>query len=414
MRWLLLALTLMLSGLLFASDSAAGAGTGDISGRIFLDLNENGQFDGADIPVSGETIRATGPQFLQVPTNGDGTFLLSDLMPGDYTVAPESLPCADYLHNNWVGEYIQGWCPTNAPAPVNVTVTDGGTASALIAIAGVPGRLGGRLWLDGEAAPDGTPITARAGDTTCAEGQARRTRLGSGVTVADFELIFPAAPSDPTCEGASISLFAGDRMFAQTSRLAIWSHSLMSWQYSTGFFSNADYALPLVFGLSAATNVAPPFSVRAVIGGHLCGGASSSGGDIYGLIILSDDIRLGCGVNNTPVTICLGNRATTEQRAWVAELGQFWAVNLEAGAEPCPIPARIGDGDCDGNVTLADIVLQLKAFAGIATSVPCSADADTNCDGQLALTDAIPVLSFLASDPLPGQGNCPAVGQTNA
>ena len=95
--------------------------------------------------------------------------------------------------------------------------------------------------------------------------------LNQQVTVTEFDLTFRR-----TCRDSNISLFAGDREFAQTTGEEVWHDAIDSWNFADNYFSNHEYDSPAfdpffagVSGTSGST------SVRALIGDVLCGAGAT-------------------------------------------------------------------------------------------------------------------------------------------
>lgn len=65
-------------------------------------------------------------------------------------------------------------------------------------------------------------------------------------------------------------------------------------------------------------------------------------------------------------------------------------------AVPDPGPPPRGDVDCDGAVTMLDVIFALHDLA-LGTGIPdCPGTADTNCDGKFDVADVIPMLQQVA------------------
>ena len=78
------------------SDTGIFLGLATLEGVAFLDINTDDQFDLNDEPLEGYIVRVEGPGgVVEVPVNADGSYSVSDLVPGEgYTVSllnPESL-----------------------------------------------------------------------------------------------------------------------------------------------------------------------------------------------------------------------------------------------------------------------------------------------------------------------------------
>jgi hypothetical protein len=272
---------------------------------------------------------------------------------------------------------------------------------------GLVGHLGGRLWLDGVPPPTGTVIQARSGDIVCAGTTAIRRTLNQQVTVTEFNLTFGRACRDSN----NISLFAGDRVFARTTGQEVWHDAIDSWDFADNYFSNHEYRAPEIDPFFAHVDgISGSTSVRALIGGVLCGaGATGVSHGVYGLVILPDEVRPGCGVLNSPISFCIGGRLADFTGYWnTSEL--YFPPTLNPTGTPCPVDVLMGDGNCDGAVTLADVMDGLQAAVD-GSGVPCAGEQNTDCNFGASIADLLPVLRYLAGVPDPGTAQCAAVGE---
>jgi hypothetical protein len=273
-----------------------------------------------------------------------------------------------------------------------------------VPLTGLVGHLGGRLWLDGVPARSGTAITARSGDIMCASGVITQRHFGNGATVAEFGLTFGRA-----CVDDDIALFAGNRKFAETTGSEVWRDSIDSWNFGDEYFSDHEYRSPDFYPFFAGLSDTGRVSVRALIGDVFCGGATTYGSSVFGLIVLPEEVRTGCGVTNSAVSLCLGGRLADKTAYWNTSEAYF-PPTLSPTDTPCPVPVPMGDGDCDGTVTIADAMLGLRSIID-GTDAPCAPEAETDCDGDLGPSNILPVLRYLAGIPIVPTGDCPAVGQ---
>ena len=400
-------------GVVAHSGSTSADATGELSGQVFADTDSDGTFGDADVPMAGFALSISGPTQGCAPacanaTSDDtGAFRVANLPPGDYTIRMlTGYMCADPLRTNWLGEYIQGFC-THDPLTAPVTVEAGEETTVPVPLTGLVGHLGGRLWLDGVPRSTGTTITARSGDIVCAGTAAIRRTLNQQVTVTEFNLTFGRACRDSN----NISLFAGDRVFAQTTGEEVWHDAIDSWNFADNYFSNHEYRAPEIDPFFAHVDgISGPTSVRALIGDVFCGGATTRGSSaVFGLIVLPEEVRPGCGVLNSPVSFCIGGRLADFTGYWnTSEL--YFPPTMSPTDTPCPVPVLMGDGNCDGTVTIADAMLGLRSTIE-GTGAPCAPEAETDCAGDLGPPNVLPVLRYLAGVPITPTGDCLAVGQ---
>lgn len=406
MRWVVALIVASLP--LLMGDGADASETGSISGTVFADADSDGVLDPEEVTLGGLQVSIYGenegcPDFCDsLITDADGTFH-TELPAASYHAGVlRGYMCIDPLRTNWLGVYIQGFC-TNGGVDVPVTVEAGEENPVMIPVSGLEGHLGGRLWLDGVPAPAGTTIEARSGSTVCATAETTRNQIG-GVVVSEFDLAFGR-----DCSDGPISLFAGDREFAQTTWDDVWEGALMSWQFSSTYFSSHEYASPSFRPFFAQLgDTSGPTSVRAIIGGVLCGAASGTS-SVYGLVILPDEARAGCGVLNSEISFCLGGKLASPVAYWHTN-EDYFPPTLTKTDSACPVAVVMGDGNCDGIVNTADITDTLRAIVD-ARRPACAGEANTDCDFALQARDVIPALGHLAGAPFPPAENCPAVGQ---
>lgn len=134
------------------SDPAAAS----ISGRVWLDGNNNGLIDGSELGIAGAVIELTGTDSLGAPVNlsittaSDGSWSFANLRPGTYTVRQPTQPAGTLNGATVAG--TGGGAATTPLTPVS-------SISAITLVAGqqsldnlfgeVPAaRLSGRVWLD--------------------------------------------------------------------------------------------------------------------------------------------------------------------------------------------------------------------------------------------------------------------------
>lgn len=406
MRWLLV-IVLALLPLVFGGDAAAG-NPGSVSGTVFADADSDGVLDPDEVPLEGVSVSITGenqgcPDYCASKTTGHGGSFAAELPAASYHARVLSgYECMSPYRANWLGEYIQGFC-TNGGVDVPFVVEAGEETNVLVPIDGLKGRLGGRLWLDGLPARHGTLIEARRGDTVCAAHTASTRELTSGVLVSEFYLTFGV-----TCVDGPITLFADGRVFASTTGAEVWSRSVTSWRFNSTYFSDREYATPGIrpFFASLPGNY-DLTSLRAIIGGVTCGAASGTT-NVYGLAILPEEVRPGCGVLNSEILFCMGGRLASPDSFWHTGEDYFPPI-LTKTDNACPVPVVMGDGNCDGLVNALDIADALRATSGVRR-LACAGEANTNCDFALQTHDVVPVLGYLAGIETQVVEDCPAVG----
>ncbi len=70
--------------------------------------------------------------------------------------------------------------------------------------------------------------------------------------------------------------------------------------------------------------------------------------------------------------------------------------NSLAESAPSPVAAqsKLGDTDCDGEITSIDALFVLQFHAGLTPALPCPGAADVNEDGRVDSIDAALILQF--------------------
>jgi hypothetical protein len=82
---------------------------------------------------------------------------------------------------------------------------------------------------------------------------------------------------------------------------------------------------------------------------------------------------------------------------------------------PSPTPtttsgAILGDGDCDGNIDMDDVMAALSDFAGVDPGAPCDENVDADCDDDVDAMDALRIAAFFAGVPMTPASGCGQVG----
>lgn len=379
----------------------AGNGTGSVSGRIFIDFNENSTFDAFDVPLSAAAIDL----FSGLETDEDGIYTIDGLPPGPYTVFPGQGPCADFLMNDWLGVYVLGFCPIQDLPDPEVVIVAGTTVTADIPLPAFDGSANARLWLDGEAAPDGTPVSVLVDGGLCRAGEVNQTQSGAGVTYSEFFIAVPS--SAPECQGEMVSVDVDGEVLRTWPWNEFWQDEWVDWWYEGEYWSRHNIAEPPIFGLygkvagvNAATPAGQPSSatapgdVRAIIDGRLCSEPRPLTGDIfYGLVVVHEDTYAGCGTPGAEVTFCLNDALLNPSLEWFEAYGH--SLQFTHAGESCP-PLHTVDADCDGDADAVDALGILTLVAGLEPISDCWNPGDSDCDGDRDAVDALVVLRDVA------------------
>ncbi len=75
-----------------------------------------------------------------------------------------------------------------------------------------------------------------------------------------------------------------------------------------------------------------------------------------------------------------------------------------------PLHATIGDGDCNGDITLTDLAALLHYAAGLSSIGGCLLAMNVNCGDSLDAADVVPMLQYLAHLPVSVPKGCSAIG----
>lgn len=130
----------------------------DISGRVFVDCNDNGVFDAGEEPIPGVTITLTGTDFFNQPvtsittTAADGTYSFTKLEPGKYNLA-ETQPAGFFDGKEQLGFVIGAPAANNGVAGDDTfsnIFLDGGDSHAVNYNFGelIPNSLSGVVYFD--------------------------------------------------------------------------------------------------------------------------------------------------------------------------------------------------------------------------------------------------------------------------
>ena len=381
---------------LLSTPSLRAATDGAIQGRVYIDLNSDGLFDDADVPLSGKSLYiGSGPSYADTSTDSTGQYAFGDLTAGSYTVRFTPQPCADFLNYNWVGIYVLGFCPIQPLPEKTIELSAGQQATADFPFPAFEGSVNGRLWLNFRA-PYSAVVEAGIGGTRCWEGSVTQTLLASGAQISTFSI--PVLPNDPNemCRGGEFSIRVDKEILHTVTWNELWQQLWIDWLYEGDYFSSLELANPKFYGVfGSAAGTPDGTAVSAIIGGHLCGQvttkAQGESGNFWGLVVTPGR---NCGEPGKTVTYCLGNRLAAESGVWSEVFGYY--QSLTSTGEACP-PLAYADANCDKDVNAIDALEVLRAAAGLPPLGDCVPPAgDTDCDGSREADDALLVLRFVA------------------
>lgn len=129
-----------------------------ISGRVYLDADNDGVIDGGEAGIGGQTIRITGtddrgqPVTVEVTTQPDGSYIAPSLRPGTYTVTQPNQP-ANTANGITTPGTAGGTATTPATTPSaisTISLTTPGGSSTGNHFGEIPNNasIAGRVWLD--------------------------------------------------------------------------------------------------------------------------------------------------------------------------------------------------------------------------------------------------------------------------
>ncbi|MFO1191489.1 MAG: SdrD B-like domain-containing protein [Rhodoferax sp.] len=188
--------TSQITGIVLNTDGAGGETSGSannnfaeilpstISGRVFLDQNNNGVQNGADSPLAGvpvELLDGGGTVVATTTTGTDGTYSFPGLLPGTYSVREPTQPTG-----------------TSSGLTVAGSVANGGTAGTPTAPATTPSMITGIV----------LPPNTTAGGNNFAELPNGRTL--SGRVFADYDNNGSFDPTDNGLGGQTVTLTGTD------------------------------------------------------------------------------------------------------------------------------------------------------------------------------------------------------------
>jgi len=388
--------------------------TGSVSGRLFLDLNVNGEFDGDDEGIGEHLLTLTSDSAsFELYTLGDGNFTF--LVPaGEYLLEANPIVsgtlCIDgafpfnpaSLHD-CISPQLPRVFTTQNPQQVSVTSSQVTKADVIVRVSDGMTIVGIALLEDG-VAPEGTEITAMKGAVECGVSQATPAASGE----ANYELTIIGAGEKAGCAqpGDSVVVKVGEN---QAVEEIIYESTPNSFKIQTlsALGDRAWYWAQQVL----LPGVTPPSGmVEAWIDGTLCGEAilatqSSFSQKVSGfssLVVESATSRPGCGSPGTTVSFML-NGTPVGMTAWDAGL-TYLRLNL-------PGAIVLGDLDCSTVVNVIDVLVALRLVAKLTTHTPCSPFAfDANCDLASNSLDALVVLRWIAQLPINQPQGCPEIG----
>ena len=131
-----------------------------ISGRVYLDADNDGVIDGGETGIGGQTITITGtddrgqPVNVSLTTQSDGSYSVPDLRPGTYTVTQPNQP-ANTANGITTPGSAGGTAtsPTTTPSAITpISLTTPGGSSTDNNFGEIPNNasIAGRVWLDAD------------------------------------------------------------------------------------------------------------------------------------------------------------------------------------------------------------------------------------------------------------------------
>jgi hypothetical protein len=364
---------------------------GSISGRVYVDVNANGAFDGPDAPLVFPleifSMDVGGTRLAFINSSSDGTYQFPNLPPGNYFLTinlPIPACVAPIQPFSWVGDTVHGvGCPfVELTTRDSVVALGSGENATGIDFPEIPRSydVAARIWADGKPLSPQDRVIVTVGGRPCWNAQINPSVTAAGVPVSYyFASLRPSG--DPTCQGGDLDITINGRSAGATTPWnSFWRDSLFSLgarplnQSSDAFFTSLDLEAPPFLGVTGqvaqAGTVTPQnvpqhqgalvgdgTEVRAFVGTTLCGTAATKaltgsqgqfGGNLFGLIVPPSTVKPGCGTPGASVLFCVGDFKARQPAAgpfshflspeakpvqWSAPA--FADITLEPTSEPC-------------------------------------------------------------------------------
>lgn len=405
--------------------SPTPAPSGSISGRVYVDVNANGTYDGPDAPWSSGflSVTVTPPAHSRISSYQDGQYTIEGLPAGTYKVGLNfAIPpnCVGLPPFNWVGaDQDQAACrrlPQLSVWSRTVKLAAGQELSG-IDFPEIPRTtIGGRVWVDGRAASAGASLAVTVGDTPCWQGTITQNVTPAGITVAAFTADLQPI-SSPKCQHGDLALRIDGRVIdVGVPWNDFWVRQLWP-DRPRSLGDRIDFMTPPFMGLAGwvlqpdststafdgAQLVEDESVVRAIIGNTVCGEAEtrtleSDAGlflwksmNLFGLIVSPAELQAGCGEEGAPVTLCVdGLEAQDAEASSDAQEPITWTageiirgdVLLEPTDRPCPValefpPTGSGPPDARGSRSFVPMIALggILAAAGAALLASAAGEA---------------------------------------
>jgi large repetitive protein len=147
-----------ISGIVLTSPGASSTGnlfaevpdSGVISGRVWLDANNDGIVNGSETGIAGQTIQLSGADTRSAVTGADGSFSFTGLAPGSYVLTQPAQPAGTFNGQTIVGS--AGGSATavaTTPSVISGIVLGAGQSSLNNNFGEITGgQISGRVWFD--------------------------------------------------------------------------------------------------------------------------------------------------------------------------------------------------------------------------------------------------------------------------